>query len=825
MRYGIKGGMWWVPILAMVLVALTGWWCDSEVRRVLEGQLEDKLASAIDANVTSMEIWIANQLRLVEMLALEDDIRAGIAAVAAHAASEGTEARVLARSGEAQWLHGRIHPLLKTWQERIRRDFVLGWLRSGDADPSGRRTDKPSRMGYVVIDPRGTIIAAPVAELLGDQLEEEAWARCRFLFDTGEPVLLIPYKPPVSRWRLFTSLLNTLAPVLLPPLQAPRLPPYPDGRERHSEQLSEARREAPDPDGRAGRGERGPPGTAPRAIQGRRQGGPLPGAGGRGGYAVEGRRNRSIMAVAAPVRSGQGKVVAALGLILNPADEFSKILSVNPGESGETFAFDGNGLLLSQSRFEKDLKEWGLLEEGPSGDQSSVLNLVLRDPGGDLSRGFVPEDPQESWPLLPLVARAVSGRAGSNIRGFRDYRGVPVVGAWRWLDDYGFGVATKLDREEAYQPLRVLDLVFLILLLVSALCGLALFLYSRINAILHRKMEEATLQARKLGQYTLKRKIGEGGMGAVYQASHVLLRRDTAIKLLPPGLASDRSVQRFEREVQLTSQLVHPNTIRIYDYGRTPEGIFFYAMEYLDGITLRELVDREGALPQGRVVHILEQVCASLSEAHAAGLVHRDIKPANVILCDRGGLADMAKVLDFGLVKSFLDASEARAEPTETMTMTITGTPHFMPPEAVRDPESVGPRSDLYLVGALGYYLVTGRHVFEGKTTFDIIRKHASEEPVPPRDLPDMAVDEGLERLILDCLRKDPAGRPQSAEDLRRALLGLPVHGDWTESLRRDWWIRWRTEREGAEGTSPDPHAESTLRINLAERVRSFRTP
>ena len=199
----------------------------------------------------------------------------------------------------------------------------------------------------------------------------------------------------------------------------------------------------------------------------------------------------------------------------------------------------------------------------------------------------------------------------------------------------------------------------------------------------------------RLGQYKLGEKIGEGGMGAVYHAEHALLRRPTVIKIFHAEQSTPQSVARFEREVQFTSQLNHPNTISVYDYGRTPEGIFFYAMEYLEGLTLHKLVESEGPLPEGRVINILRQACGSLYEAHQRGLVHRDIKTSNMMLTLRAEIPDMVKVLDFGLVKQ-IDAGT-----TVTTEGTMTGTPLYMSPEQITNPSKVGPASDIYSLGVL----------------------------------------------------------------------------------------------------------------------------
>ena len=224
-----------------------------------------------------------------------------------------------------------------------------------------------------------------------------------------------------------------------------------------------------------------------------------------------------------------------------------------------------------------------------------------------------------------------------------------------------------------------------------------------ITRIIHNLRREIR-QAMRLGQYTLDEKLGEGGMGMVYRASHAMMRRPTAVKLLPPEKAGEASLTRFEREVQQTARLSHPNTITIYDYGRTPEGIFFYAMELLDGASLEKVVEVDGPQPPGRVVRVLEMVAGGLAEAHALGIVHRDIKPANIFLCRQGGELDIAKVLDFGLVK----VVEGQADPNVTSEGVATGTPHYMSPEALTDPDTIDGRSDLYALGAVGYYMLTG---------------------------------------------------------------------------------------------------------------------
>lgn len=295
-------------------------------------------------------------------------------------------------------------------------------------------------------------------------------------------------------------------------------------------------------------------------------------------------------------------------------------------------------------------------------------------------------------------------------------------------------------------------------------------------------------KARRLGQYTLIEKIGEGGMGTVYRARHSLLRRPTAIKLLQPSKAGEDNLRRFEQEVQLTAGLTHPNTVAVYDYGRTQDGIFYYAMEFLEGPNLEELVKATGPQPPARVVHILKQICASLSEAHQLGLIHRDIKPANVILCERWGVADVVKVVDFGLAREVRPEDvSARSTPEA-----VVGTAHYLSPEAIRAPGTVGPASDLYAVGAVGYYLLTGRRVFEAPTLQEVLKRHLERVPTPPSSVVVLPMPKTLEALVLRCLAKDPAERPLSALALLDQLEVCRDAGSWSQDAAHAWWERER---------------------------------
>ncbi len=296
---------------------------------------------------------------------------------------------------------------------------------------------------------------------------------------------------------------------------------------------------------------------------------------------------------------------------------------------------------------------------------------------------------------------------------------------------------------------------------------------------LHQQVRKAI----QLGQYVLEEELGQGGMGIVYRASHAMLRRPAALKLLLRDNGQERNVERFEREVRLTARLTHANTVTVFDYGQTPDGTFYYAMELIEGGTLASVVRAGGPLPPARVVHILAQVAGSLAEAHAIGLIHRDIKPSNIMLCEQGGVPDVAKVLDFGLVKEIERDSLGLTAENE-----IPGTPQYMSPETITDPSQVDARSDIYSLGAVGYYLLSGQHVFDGATAVEICSQHLHDIAVPPSVKLGTTIPKALEELILACLAKNRNDRPQTAAELEEQLRSMRDIGLWDRAQAISWW-------------------------------------
>jgi eukaryotic-like serine/threonine-protein kinase len=346
-------------------------------------------------------------------------------------------------------------------------------------------------------------------------------------------------------------------------------------------------------------------------------------------------------------------------------------------------------------------------------------------------------------------------------------------------------------------------------------CAAIAMLPSHVLQRIGRRLHEA----QKLGSYALVERLGEGGMGEVWRAEHRLLARHAAVKLVRPevlGVHDEKeatiALRRFEREAQATAALRSPHTIQIFDFGVTDQGTFYYVMELLTGRDLESLVREFGPVPANRVVHLLRQVCHSLAEAHERGLVHRDIKPANVYVCRMGLEYDFVKVLDFGLVKMH---ERGRAETLMTLDQRTTGTPAYMAPETILGDSDVDRRADVYALGCVAYYLLTGQLVFEADTSMKVLMQHVHAQPVPPSQRSELPIPRELDDLVLACLQKDPDRRPQNAWELFQMACGCRTCDGWTQDHAKSWWTTHLPEltRPLPIGAGRAPATEGTIRV------------
>lgn len=392
------------------------------------------------------------------------------------------------------------------------------------------------------------------------------------------------------------------------------------------------------------------------------------------------------------------------------------------------------------------------------------------------------------WALVAVVGALTFSDARSTARWVALY--VVLSIACGLLDDVARAHAVRQVAPEIARAFLVGNLV----LISCVILGLIFYFVDQkeraVNALARAREAIADLrkevdEARQLGQYTLVEQIGAGGMGAVYRARHAMLRRPTALKLVRPEKASEATLARFEREVQLTATLAHPNVVTVYDYGRTDDGTFYYAMELLAGADLGVVVRRTGAMPPGRAVQVLAQIASALANAHAAGLIHRDVKPANVILTNSWA-PDVVKVVDFGLVKAIAapGAQESLSEKG-----TVSGTPAYMSPEAITRPDSVDGRSDVYSLGCLAYFLLTGSEPFSGDNAFEMWRSQIESPAVPPSLRADADIPRTLDQLVMRCLDKSASTRPTMAEvHTAFARMATESWAAWDAVRSAEWW-------------------------------------
>jgi serine/threonine-protein kinase len=377
-------------------------------------------------------------------------------------------------------------------------------------------------------------------------------------------------------------------------------------------------------------------------------------------------------------------------------------------------------------------------------------------------------------------------------------------------------------------PIRIADLAVAVMLAAiavvsaglvtgAAAAGLAAAALAAGATLVHlvRRLEARIEEARKLRNYRLVKPLGRGGMGEVWRAEHDLLPRPAAIKFISPaalgcGTESEREgiVRGFLEEARATATLSSPHTIELYDFGVTPDGLLCYVMEFLEGLDLETMVAEAGPLPPNRAIHLLRQACISLAESHQAGLVHRDIKPANIYACRKGIHFDFVKVLDFGIA-----ARTSAAGPGLRGTRVITGTPATIAPETIagRPPD---PRVDVYALGCVAYWLLTGRYPFEGKDTADVLRQHTTARPAPPSQHSPNPVSRELDLAVLECLRKDPDERIASVIELSRRLAQCQTGTPWTPGRAMEWWRQRET-------TAAQGSAAATVRLRPVDSTGS----
>ncbi len=458
---------------------------------------------------------------------------------------------------------------------------------------------------------------------------------------------------------------------------------------------------------------------------------------------------------------------------------------------------------------------FGLIEEAGKPDASPVVAMYAPlykegDPGSDAARrdalsGFA----MAIFRVSPLVGRAAAAVDASGlglVLKDPEARESPVLAerprqAIRLPRRSGFDLEFPVPFADRRWNLAVFALPGAFLpsrrgAIGIAAAGMLASLLGLVTVTSLRTILRLRRQVEKVGPYRLVARLGHGAMGVVWEARHALLRRPTAVKLLAPGTQGERALARFEREVQLTAGLTHPSTIAIYDYGRTAEGVFYYAMELLRGINLLQLVEFDGPLPPSRVVYLLRQACGALAEAHAAGLIHRDIKPANLMICVYGGIPDFLKVLDFGLVKDVgtverLPHGEAAGDArdaTLSQDGSLLGTPLYMAPEGMSTPSEVDARADLFALGAVGYFLLTGHSPFPGRTAIEVFRSERQGPPAPLSLASRSPVPVSLDETIRRCLAFRREDRPGSVEELDAMLEACAVAAPWTVEQARAWW-------------------------------------
>ena len=484
-----------------------------------------------------------------------------------------------------------------------------------------------------------------------------------------------------------------------------------------------------------------------------------------------------VMAIIVPIRDGSGQIIAAMlvrGTEMFP--DFSRMFAEATMAGGlDAYAINRDALMVTDSPHAVSLATQSRLDL--PADQIAA-QLRVADPGVELTTKNASSVQRNIRPVTIAVASASTGNSEVRTEPYRNYSGEWVVGAWRWINNWNMGVVIERNAHDAFAAVRVVRFSFL--LLGSLLALTASFAAAKIA----RTATAQQAAVHPLSRYEISGELGSGGMGVVLKARHRQLGRDTALKILRGDRHTKEDRLRFDREAQLAASLSNPHSVTIYDYGRSEEGEAFCVMEFLRGLTLQEVVARSGHQPIGRVLFIAQQICEALSEAHAMELLHRDIKPQNVMLSLDQAVGDWAVVFDYGLAKP-LKPDDGVYQTSETI---WAGTPMYMAPERFREPSVMNPRSDIYSVGCVAYYLLSGRPPFiecDPESLFALI---ISEHPISMAVHRGKAIPQPINDMVMKCMAKNASDRFQSIDELAKEIDGLRATHPWNVDDARVWW-------------------------------------
>lgn len=431
-----------------------------------------------------------------------------------------------------------------------------------------------------------------------------------------------------------------------------------------------------------------------------------------------------------------------------------------------TFATDALGL--------KDLKD---MPEFESVRVDRDLKLFeSKDPGGDLTKGYKPTAPISDWSVTKPARYLAQLKEGIDVTGYRDYRGVEVVGAWRWNQSLNIGLVYEIPKTRAFETANFIQSAFRLMWGIPM--AIALFL---VGLSVRKFLARESMTDKVIGAYTLKERIGEGGLGVVYRAEHRILGRVAAIKLLKPSNSHQGAVKRFQREVCMAARLQHPNAVNIYDFGVSNDGLFYCVMEMVDGVNLAQFIAYDPMVPLDRCIWIVRQLASVIHEAHQLGLVHRDIKPQNIMICHHGQFTDMVKVVDFGLAKQLIENVSREV----TVTRVVMGTPGFIAPERMETPWIADPRIDIFSFGVVAAYLLTNKVPILGANHQSLRNMLVHGRFAEHLDEP--LFDELLQ-LISDCIAPDPDERPSSMETVNQRMDQIAIAYPWNEEASENWW-------------------------------------